>query len=740
MTDFSEFLLNSLKKNLEIDDLILFSQSKNGSQFSPIKEEDINNLPVDPQLEYARRWAENLKNPSSTSDKWEETLDRSRRTSPSNKFKTLAPRTYDESWCNLAQKYNTSIKDNKSVNDKETTVIKDPGKVQKKKRIKVRVKKQKIPDEKTHQLKNKSLVTCPEKQSIKTEMPVSNSLIHQGSTEEHYDELQEIRPTIKLSKRFSKPKKSIQKTKKCNNGFFKAFKAFFKRNNKKVESHKRIKPLKSKTKVQKNPSRIKQKTSTQIISSSLNTSRRNSNIEKNYDNSAPLKMPSKSSSNNTRESISSSELTTKQGDLIKNLFSYLNNYDGNGVTIKVTAKNKPTSIEKNSNPQVTRKEESSRIVPFYLKCCFEVKPSRHALSENGSIKIRTEDKATQSYVEIPNKIEFSVKESPKARLSCKSLKIESNQKSEKSSFQSFKTAKAEISETIESRKEPTIELIKLEEPIENKEKTNDNPRRKHRRKKEKHKVQENKKIHDNSSESDKQIEMFYFTTSENQPRKSLWNTVKKFCSKPEQLITNQTETTNEDQHEISSLKQKSSCSLINGPHRYSHQNVFKTLLKSKAKIEVTENIQQKSDENQVNSDEKRPKKRLEQLISELSTPQAIQELRTRYDESNSIEKPKTIKTNNPDKVEFLNHMKELANVLANKYGTIADSSSILEASSNIAFKKQKQNKRRKSTRIGWRPAIGKQPRSSRQLLKEISLFARQQDNNDSNEFQENSNL
>jgi hypothetical protein len=105
------------------------------------------------------------------------------------------------------------------------------------------------------------------------------------------------------------------------------------------------------------------------------------------------------------------------------------------------------------------------------------------------------------------------------------------------------------------------------------------------------------------------------------------------------------------------------------------------------------------------------------------------------------------------KERFKIHMKELAITLNEKFGgnqalrldtdkelqSAASSSCDANNSSAKDTMKQKQlqaavrdsasaptalvKKRRRSTRIGWRPIVGKQPRSSKQLLKEISALA-----------------
>jgi hypothetical protein len=256
----------------------------------------------------------------------------------------------------------------------------------------------------------------------------------------------------------------------------------------------------------------------------------------------------------------------------------------------------------------------------------------------------------------------------------------------------------------------------------------------------------------------------------------------------------------------SSSKINSSSSKINSEtnsaasHQYQHQNIFKTLLKSKSnhrQRKASESSEQNNEptiqayralEEKVHSSDKRQqipdrppmpppipppperpnqtsknkrtesstqkkksmaetnkkdkanKTRIEKLINELSTPEAIQALRNRYDTNeNANKKYKNglkLQPNLKSKDNFNGHMKELVHVLNEKFGGIdttgsstrnntqrkkkqqrtisSKNKSIYNTASRYNTKRKNGNgtiigkkkssalKKRRSTRIGWR--------------------------------------
>ena len=306
---------------------------------------------------------------------------------------------------------------------------------------------------------------------------------------------------------------------------------------------------------------------------------------------------------------------------------------------------------------------------------------------------------------------------------------------------------------------------------------------------------------------DSDLEMFYFS-SEMPNNKTLFKTRKIFrgiCKHLHLDLNNQDETTPKATRPSSSLT-KINPETSDTSHHYQHQNIFKTLLKSKSQqrqrkvsdsepkvsypeliqvyrplednnrqpgVHASEKRQQIPDKPPIppvppppperppqpsnktssnkqskiakqiednNKKDKTNKTRLEKLINELSTPEAIHALRNRYETNEEIinkakdmRKALLVAPNIKSKEKFHGHMKELVHVLNEKFGTVNTSGSTMRTSTQqqkkktissknkahntfsssryngkrknstiTGKKKSSMKKKRRSTRIGWR--------------------------------------
>jgi hypothetical protein len=561
----------------------------------------------------------------------------------------------------------------------------------------------------------------------------------------------------------------------------------------------------------------------------------------------------------------------KQGELIRSLFSYLNQYGDDGFTIKQPGMK--GGLENNIRKQASKMGTANKVdekqltnqstknntksnLPYYLKCCLEVQPpgpgstigSRRITVEEGilnrsiaslssaSITKKHEAPIEQHTTEqlkqalhklstrINNKSDIKLDEKVldkfieeldgdgkaevlKRKLSMFLKMKKSSQSNISESSNSFFASKSTpevkkptVDETVVETKSKTIEVeppvivkqsaVSVEtKPVDHLadfsrkfETTEITP---------KQIASRSKSDILTTKIKDSDLEMFYFSSETPHGNKTLFKTRKIFRGffKHSQIDNDKSES----EHAVIGKTQsaKINSETCNATHQYQHKNIFKTLLKSKnhlrqqmpaadddsveklitkqhelSQIEPQQNREladNNADSRQLIPDtiqnfenflpnrdrdgsyKKQNKTRLEKLINELSTPQAIQALRNRYDTNDEVEKQKakiTIKmTNNKAKFNgHKTHMKELVNVLNEKFGADNNiNSSTISSRSNTQKRKTQKNtsgknkiyntltssrytgskrknligtingknkssvkKKRRSTRIGWR--------------------------------------